>query len=138
MAIIWACLIYYGLQVELSTIAWASLPLLIFLAFTLLAILEFIVSTSMFWMTEGMGINFLRMQMQNLSRWPDFIYGKFSRRVLKVFFPVLLIGSAPVHFLLDQSSWVYILYLIAAIIVSFIVMNKLWAIALRQYESASS
>ena len=138
LIVVWGCLFYYANQVDLSLMAWVCMPFLVLLSFTLLAILEFIISTSMFWMTEGMGINFLRMQMQNLARWPDFIYSKLSRRVLKVFFPVLLIGSAPVHFLLDQSAWIYIIYLIAAIFLSFIIMNKLWSVALRQYESASS
>jgi ABC-2 type transport system permease protein len=136
--IIWACLIYYGNQINLSVLAWVTLPFLVLLAFTLLAILEFIISTSMFWMTEGMGINFLRMQMQNLSRWPDFIYSKLSRRVFKVFFPILLIGSAPVHFLLDQSAWIYLVYLVMAIVISYLALLTIWKVALRQYESASS
>lgn len=136
--IIWACLIYFGLKIDLPILSWICLPFLVILSFALLAILEIIISTSMFWMTEGMGINFLRMQMQNLSRWPDFIYSKLSRRVFKVFFPILLIGSAPVHFLLDHSSWIYLIYLIIAIVLSYLALITLWKIALRQYESASS
>ncbi|WP_127714004.1 ABC transporter permease [Halobacteriovorax sp. HLS] len=136
--VIWACVIYYGRQIDLTILAWIALPLLVILSFILLAILEIIISTSMFWMTEGMGINFLRMQMQNLSRWPDFIYSKLSRRVLKFAIPILIIGSAPVHFLLDQNMWHYLIYLLVAIAASFIIMVKLWSFALRQYESASS
>ena len=138
IVVVWACLIYFGRKVELDLIAWISLPFLVLLGFTLLAILEFIISTSMFWMTEGMGINFLRMQFQNLSRWPNFIYASLSRKVFTVAVPILLIGSAPVHFLLDHSAWDYLLYLITAILISFCVLKFVWKMAINQYESASS
>lgn len=136
--IVWACLFYYGNEINLSVLSWILLPFLVILAFCLLALLEFIISTSMFWMTEGMGINFLRMQFQNLSRWPNFIYSSMSRRFFTMVIPVLLIGSAPVHFLLDHSMWHYLVYLVIAIIMSYIVLIFLWNKALNQYESASS
>ncbi|OUR99813.1 hypothetical protein A9Q84_01950 [Halobacteriovorax marinus] len=136
--VVWGCLIYYGREIELDTLSWVLLPFLVLLSFTLLALLEFIISTSMFWMTEGMGINFLRMQFQNLSRWPNFIYSSMSRRFFTMVIPVLLIGSAPVHFIIDHSKWHYLIYLVIAIVLSYIVLMYIWNRALNQYESASS
>ena len=134
----WGCLIYYGRQLPLDWQQWALIPPLLIMAFTLLALIEFLMSVAMFWMTEGVGINFLRMQMQSLSRWPDFIYHSFSRRVFTIAFPMLLIGSAPVHFLYDFTNWPYILGMITAIIVLWAILLKVWQIALKNYESASS
>ncbi|WP_372652151.1 ABC transporter permease [Halobacteriovorax sp.] len=136
--VVWACLIYFGRKVDLDLLSWISLPFLVVLSFTLLAILEFIISTSMFWMTEGMGINFLRMQFQNLSRWPNFIYSSLSRKVFTLVIPILLIGSAPVHFIFDHSAWHYLIYLVIAIVLSFGFLQIIWKRAINQYESASS
>ncbi len=133
-----ALLIYFGNKVSLDLISWVLLPFLIILSFALLAILEILISTSMFWMQEGIGINFLRMQFQQLSRWPDYIYAKLARKVFLIAFPMLLIGSAPVHFLLDHKKWTYLIALILAIVVFFIILLKVWKLALNRYESASS
>lgn len=136
--LVWGGLIYFGREAELSTLSWILLPFLLLLGFALLAILEFIISVLMFWTTEGMGINFLRMQFQNLSRWPDFIYQNFSRRLLIFAFPILLIGSGPVHFLLDQRDWHLLVIMLAAVIIFSFLLGKVWQIALNRYESASS
>lgn len=136
--LVWGGLIYFGMQIPLRLDQWILIPFLLLLAFTLLAILEFIISTAMFWTTEGMGINFLRMQMQSLSRWPDFIYHQFSRRVFLIFFPLLLIGSGPIRFLYDYSYWLYLLGMLIAIIIGAKVLTYLWQKALKNYESASS
>jgi len=136
--VVWGFLINYGLDLDFQILDWVLLPFLVLLAFTLLALLEFIISTSMFWLTEGLGINFLRMQMQQLARWPNFIYSSLARKVLTVGMPILLIGSAPVHFLFDKSQWHYIAYLLLAIVISFIALRIIWNIALTKYDSASS
>lgn len=136
--VIWSVLIYYGLQVKLSTLSWVMLPVVFLLAFILLAIIEFIVSSWMFWLTEGVGLNFLRMQMQQLSRWPDFIYGTMIRRVFTIFIPLLMIGSYPVKFLFSPNQWHLIFILVVAIVVSAIVLRMFWHRGLRNYESASS
>jgi len=136
--IIWGTTIYFGLQIPLSALSWVLLPFFIILSFSLLAILEFIISASMFWITEGIGINFLRMQIQQLSRWPDFIYQYFTRKTFTIAIPILLIGSAPVHFLYDPRQWEYLLGLFVALVVSLLVLLKVWSLALNRYESASS
>jgi ABC-2 type transport system permease protein len=136
--VVWGFLIYYGMKLEFGLYNWILLPPLLILAFTLLAIIEFIIATSTFWLTEGLGINFLRMQVQQLSRWPNFIYSSLSRKVLTTAFPILLIGSAPVHFLYDKSQWHYILYLLFAIVISGLCLRFVWSLALKHYDSASS
>ena len=92
----------------------------------------------MFWMQEGLGINFLRMQIQSLSRWPDYIYSKIAKRTFLIAFPILLIGSAPIQYIFDHSKWYYLLGEMFAVVISFVVMLKLWNLALMRYESASS
>ncbi len=136
--VVWSFLINYGMNLNFTLTNWLLLPILLIMAFTLLALIEFIISTSMFWLTEGLGINFLRMQMQQLARWPNFIYSSMSRKVLTTALPVLLIGSAPVHFLFDYSQWHLLIYLFIAIIVCSIVLKVIWGIALKSYDSASS
>lgn len=131
-------LIYFGMQNGFGPTQWILLPFLVILAFILLALLEFIISCAMFWLVEGLGINFLRMQMQQLSRWPDFIYGYFTKKLLTFGVPVLLIGSGPVHFLLDISNWPYLLGMIVACIGCFYFLIFLWNRGLNHYDSASS
>jgi ABC-2 type transport system permease protein len=131
-------LIKYGLAVELAPLAWALIPVMVLLSFTLLLLIEFTLCTSMFWLVDGFGINFLRMQMQQLARWPDFVYGALSRRVLITAIPILLIGSGPVTFLFDQSAWQLLALMLMAIVLFFFILKFFWRLGLRRYDSASS
>jgi ABC-2 type transport system permease protein len=131
-------LIYYGIQVDLTAFYWALLPFLIVLSLALLVVIEFILSTSMFWLTDGMGINFLRMQMQQLARWPNFIYQGLIRKVLTVVLPILLVGSGPVHFLLDKNAWQLLATMVVALVILTFVLLISWKVGLRRYDSASS
>lgn len=134
----WGLLIYYGRQIPLTPMDWILVPPLVILSFILLFLIEFIIATSMFWVTEGLGINFLRMQMQQLARWPDFVYATLSRKVLTLGLPLLLIGSAPVRFLFDASDWQLMAYLLVAIVLCALLLGVLWKMGLRRYDSASS
>lgn len=138
IAVTWGLLIYYGRQLELGYQAWILIPPLALLSFALLAVVEFIIATLMFWVTEGLGINFLRMQMQQLARWPDYIFSQLARRVLTIGFPILLIGSAPVHFLFDFQRWPYLVGMLASLVVMIGVLSFVWKKGLQRYESASS
>ena len=131
-------LIILGQKIQLSLGAWLLLLPLIILSFFMLIIIEFIISISMFWTVEGMGINFLRMELQRLSRWPEFIYNPLSRRVLTVALPILLIGSAPVHFLYDHGNYKLLVGMFIALGSSLWVLSKLWIRGIRRYDSASS
>ncbi|MBT3584648.1 MAG: hypothetical protein HN509_07060 [Halobacteriovoraceae bacterium] len=138
LPVAWGILIHYGIKVQLSALDWCLIPLFLILGLTLLCLIEFIVSTSMFWLTEGTGINFLRMQMQQLSRWPNFVYSSLSRKVLTTALPVLLIGSAPVHFIYDKNYWPLIVAMLVAIAACYSVLLFVWNIGLKNYDSASS
>lgn len=134
----WTLLIYYGIKLDLSMLSWVLLPLMILTAFALNVVIEMIVAVSMFWIVEGLGINFLRMQFQQLSRWPDFIYGNITRRVLTIAMPILLIGSGPVRFLLDWKDYQLLLGMIVALVVFFKILLWVWDQGLKKYDSASS
>jgi ABC-2 type transport system permease protein len=131
-------LIKYGTACNLSLLSWIILPIVLLLGFALLVILEIIISVAMFWLVEGLGINFLRMQLQQLSRWPDFIYAYLTRKILTLGIPLLLIGSGPVKFLLDFKNYELLFLLIVFIAVSWYFMLLFWNIGLKKYDSPSS
>ncbi len=134
----WSCMIYFGSQLSFSWMTWAILPFLVFLAFMLTGLIETIICCSMFWMLEGVGINFLRMQLQQVARWPDFIYAGFIRKILTFAIPVLLIYNAPSRFLFNFGDWLPLVGMIIAIAAGWVVLNFLWRMCLNNYESASS
>ena len=131
-------LIYYGTSLKISLVDWVLMPIYLILSITLLVVIEFILSTAMFWMVEGTGINFLRMQFQQLARWPHFIFSDLVRKILTTIIPVLLIGSGPVQFMFEKSRFELLLMMVVAIILLIQVLKVLWRIALNHYESASS
>lgn len=134
----WGCMVYFGIQLGFGWTAWLVLPILVVLAFLLTALIEIIISCSMFWMLEGTGINFLRMQLQQVSRWPDFIYTNLVRKILTFVIPILLIFNAPSRFLFDFNDWLPLAGMASAVIIAWVVLNFLWRICLNSYESASS
>lgn len=134
----WSVLIYYGIGAGLNGLDWIALPVVVILGFMLAASIELVIACSMFWMLEGTGINFLRIELQQLARWPDFIYQGFLRRILTIALPVLLIGSAPARFLFNTKDIFPLLGMVLAIIVSWVLLGIAWRAGLNKYESASS
>jgi viologen exporter family transport system permease protein len=134
----WACLVHYGRGAGLAAWGWAALPPLVLLAVTLIVSLEILLSMSMFWLIESVGVNFVRMQLQQVSRWPDFVYRYFAEKFFTIVFPILLVGSAPVRFLFDASEWAGLLGMAAACGASWVAIGFFWKLGLRAYESASS
>lgn len=131
-------LVYFGSQLNLGVLTWFSIPFMILLGLALLVSLEILFTMSMFWVVESRGINFIRMQFQNLSRWPDFIYKFYARKFFTLVVPILLIGSAPVKFLLNMNHWASLAYMIVSTIVVWWLIGYFWRRGLAQYESASS
>ena len=74
----WAYLTYFGLQLSLAWWQWLILPVLVLLGLILMTSVEILLSMSMFYTVESMGVNFLRMQLQKVSRWPDLVYQGFA------------------------------------------------------------
>ena len=136
--IVWGLLYYYGNKAGVTATGWVSLPFLMILSLTLFVLIEFILSTSMFWVVEGFGINFLRMQFQQLARWPDFIYSYYPKKLLSIFIPVLLVGSNPVKFLIEGPNLLLIGEILLAIVIFFFILKFCWKKALDHYESPSS
>lgn len=130
--------IYCAKQVGLSNGMILISPLFLMLALILMVSLEILLSCCMFFMVESMGINFLRMQFQKLSRWPDFVYGYMSQKVFTFAIPILLITNAPIKFLLDPSKIEPIALMILAVIVTIYLIRIGWSYGLRAYESVSS
>jgi ABC-2 type transport system permease protein len=134
----WALLIFYGQKIGLDFWSWMALPLLVMFGFLLLVSIEILISMSMFWTVESFGINFLRMQLQQLSRWPDFVYRFYARKFFSFGIPVLLIGSAPVNFLIDHESWPRLFEMLGVFIITTVLIRFAWRRGLKSYESASS
>ncbi|MBM4253958.1 MAG: hypothetical protein FJ146_18475 [Deltaproteobacteria bacterium] len=134
----WGFLIYYGRQMQLDLGSWILLFPMVLFSLVLLTSIEILVSMLMFWTVEAMGINFLRIQIQSVSRWPEFIYRGFANRLFTVVFPILLVGSAPVYVLLDHGRWPWALAAFVALVVIWALIGVFWQKGLKAYESASS
>ena len=131
-------LIYFGLTIGLFWWQWILLPFLILIGLAVLVCLEMVMSVSMFWLVEGLGVNFLRMQFQALSRWPDFIFQGIVRRLFTVVFPLALVVNGPVRFLFNTGDWSLLVGCFVVILVSIFFVRYLWQFALKRYDSASS
>ena len=127
--------IYFGLQVGLSPLAWLSLPFCLLLSLSLLLGVEVLISLFNFFTVEGMGVNQARLQIQHLCRWPDFIYKNPARLWL---LPFLAITSIPVRWILDLSYWSWLFAMFFGVISLWSFVLFLWPKALSFYESPSS
>jgi ABC-2 type transport system permease protein len=135
----WGFLIHFGMAVELGPWQWVALPFLVVFSLIFLSSIEILISMLMFWTVEAFGINFLRMQLQNISRWPDFIYRSSARRFFSLLMPVLLVGSTPVRALLEPEKAVSSLgTMVLVMLLLWLGIGFFWRLGLRTYESASS
>lgn len=134
----WGAMYYYATQIELSWLSMLSIPILVLSGLFLLACVEIALSMLNFVTIEGQGINFVRMQLQAVGRWPDFIYSTAARLVFTLAVPVLMVVSFPVKFLLDNSRVDLLGGLLLANAVFFVLMLRAWRWGTRRYQSASS
>lgn len=132
------CLIYFGLQIHLSISSWMIILPLFILSFTLQVLIEIVISMAMFWTTSGDGINFIRLNSQQVQRWPDFMYPETFRTVFTRLIPILVAGSFSCRILLGARQWHEIAFYPVAIALCLFLVNRLWRAGLRRYESASS
>lgn len=128
-------LIYFGIQSGLSLLAWLSLPICLLASLLLLLGFEVLISIFNFWTVEGMGVNQVRLQLQHLCRWPDFIYKNPGRLWL---LPFLAITSIPIRWVLDLSYWAWFSIMLVGISLLWTGIIFLWPKTLRFYESPSS
>ena len=130
--------IYYGQKLNFSVINWLLLGPLVIVSWIFLLTIEMIISTSMFWLKEGIGINFFRIQLQELSQWPEYVYRGPMRTLFLAACPILFTGSAPVHFLFDKSLYDFLVLMLGVLLILFLILHITWNKALRIYNSASS
>ena len=129
-------LVYFGMRSELSLWMWLSLPFCVVLSLALLLGIEVLISLFNFFTIEGIGINQARLQVQQIYRWPDFIYKGSIRLWLT---PILAITSIPVQYLLNFSYWTWLFILFFALFFFWMaIIFFIWPKALNFYESASS
>lgn len=134
----WSALIYFGYQINLEWSAWLLLPFLLIFALVLQVSLEILYSMLMFVTVESFALNFLRMELQKLSRWPLFIYQGLFRKLFLFVIPVLVIGSGPVTFLLDYKNFELMIWGAIVLVACWFAIGITWRRGLRRYESASS
>lgn len=138
MPVILGCVVHFGLVLGLPWYCWLLMPPLWAVSLTLVALLEILISMGLFWTHGGDGINFIRIQVQQFQRWPDFVY---PRRVAFVFtrvIPLLAAGLFPVRALFGEGNWWEIPFLLLAMVVVWVMIGRLWSIGLRRYESVAS
>jgi ABC-2 type transport system permease protein len=92
----------------------------------------------MFWIVESRGINFLRLHLQTVARWPDFVYQHYFKKFFTFVAPILLVASAPVHFLINPLKWHLLGTGVLALLVTLILIKITWRWGFERYESASS
>lgn len=131
-------LVHYLIVLKVPLLVCLLVPVLILLSFALVALLETCIALSMLWTKGGDGINFIRMQGQQLQRWPDFMYPGGIRWFFTRVIPTLTAVSFPVRFVIDRSEWPGVIYVLGATVVMWFVVGVVWRAGLRRYESASS
>lgn len=134
----WAVMIFYGMKIGLPPLSWALLPIFVVASLILLVSFELFLTMFMFWTIEVYGINFLRIQFQTLSRWPDFAFKPWPRRIFTFVLPVLLIGTPPAEVMMGTGPWYKLLYMATATLILWGIIRVLWTKGLQSYESASS
>ena len=131
-------LFYYAYKLHFPWYNYFLLPVLLVTSFILLISMEIMLSVATFWLTEGYGINFLRMQFQKMARWPQFIYQGVWKLIFLWVFPVLMIGSAPSSILYGEKPLFWASSLVGASFLFMFLTNKVWLWGVKHYESASS
>ena len=131
-------LLYYAHALGFTLVQMAMLPIFVGISFALLASVSILLCCGMFWVYRGYGLNFIRLQCNEISTWPDFIFTGAVRNFFTFVFPLLLIGSAPTRFLLDHADHMLLLVMVCSLIANVILISLLWNKGVRQYESASS
>lgn len=134
----WALLVHFGTRIDFDFWSWIYLVPMVLLSLALAVAIEILMTLSSFWTISSYGINFLRMQVQQLARWPDFIYQYYFRKFFTFILPILAVGSGPVQFLFEKGLPTLSAWAIAALTCLVLLIRVVWRKALAAYESASS
>lgn len=101
--------------------------------------LEILVGTLMFVTVEGEAINMLRINLQQIQKQPDFVYGVWVRSVFSFLYPLLLVTSVPARVLIgDPWPAEVVAFFFFSIVYVWFMVRLAWRWGLNRYESASS
>ncbi len=133
-----ALLFYFGFFVDISFVQWLLFPVYFTISFISMVLVELLISMSMFWTTSGDGVNFIRIQAQQLQRWPDFIYSQSLQLLLGRMIPLLAVVAVPMRTMLGTAAWWEFPLLLVTSAMMWFGVAMLWRRGIRRYESASS
>tara|TARA_Y100000741_G_scaffold325249_1_gene276641 strand:- start:333 stop:671 length:339 start_codon:yes stop_codon:yes gene_type:complete len=100
--------------------------------------IDFIIHCLSFWFKNFSVAGWLGSNIKQFSMRPDTIYGGVLRKILFSFFPMAMIASVPVRFLIYGFDTNLMLNQIAVCFLFFIFARYVWIKSLERYESASS
>ena len=100
--------------------------------------IDFIIHCLSFWFKNFSVAGWLGSNIKQFSMRPDTIYGGILRRILFSFFPMAMIASVPVRFLIYGFDLYLLLNQIIVCIAFFGFARYVWLNSLEKYESASS
>jgi ABC-2 type transport system permease protein len=128
----------FGIRLGLSTLSWCLMPFIFVLSFLAMVMIELNLSLVALWTSGGEGANFVRMQCQQVQRWPDFMYPQRTRQLFSTAIPLLASGSLAVRFLFDNTRWDGVVWLVLICVFFWLSAGVVWNLGLKRYESASS
>lgn len=138
LPIYFALIFYFGSQLPISTFHWCIFPLYFLASLVAMILVELLVAMSMFWTTSGDGVNFIRIQAQQLQRWPDFMYARSMQLILGRIIPLLAVVAVPVRVMLGSAEWWEFPLMILSTVIMWCAVGSLWRVGLSRYESSSS
>tara|TARA_A100001011_G_scaffold389893_1_gene472274 strand:+ start:3817 stop:4620 length:804 start_codon:yes stop_codon:yes gene_type:complete len=100
--------------------------------------IDFMIHCLSFWFKNFSVAGWLGSNIKQFSMRPDTIYGGFLRKILFSFFPMAMIASVPVRFLIFGYDFYLLLAQGLIGLVFFCLARHVWTISLIRYESASS
>ena len=112
---------------------------LLVLSYWIVYCIQFIVSSSTFWLTKAGSVQYVISALDRVSRLP---YEVLSKGILFVVFtliiPVAIIGNIPARALLGILDLEYLAYGVVSALMLTVVSHIIWKLGVRRYESASS
>ena len=100
--------------------------------------IDFIIHCLSFWFKNFSVAGWLGSNIKQFAMRPDTIYGGVLRKMLFSFFPMAMIASVPVRFLIYGFNGYLLLNQVVVCILFFSFARYVWISSLSRYESASS
>src|SRR5213078_3123698 len=93
-----------------------------------------------FWIVRAQGLVYGYFNFLNIARYPDVIFPRLFRMVFGWVIPVVIIANIPARLLIKSfgQPFPFMLHLVVASTIIFLLSRVFWRFALRHYSSASS